>query len=289
MNPPPYRGPEEGKNPIVRQVLLASLIALPIIAFIGLVVVGAIHAQRKAAQSRAAWKNVAASANEMRSNLKKDFDPKTGITNVDFEKLDKLRENLKNASTNSTGDEAVFANAMSGFMDRMRIAARNYHDAATKLRAARLLYNFDSSNKGLLADRRQIVNEFLDANVALENVISNAEDQIRADLANGHVRESKIDAMMSGYHASSAYQTSITLKIRQCDDKYGAAMLDVFDTLENNWGRWEADPTVDKIRFKDHATLQTYNKDLADIKAIGQEQLRLQGLLVNQPAPQPSN
>jgi hypothetical protein len=289
MNPPPYRGPEESKNPLVRQVLLASLIALPVIALIGFAVAHAIVAQRKAAQSRAAWKNVAASANQMRSDFKKDFDPKTGITNIDFEKLDKLKENLKNASANSTGDQAVFANALTGFMDRMQSAARNYHNAATKLREARVLYNFDSSNKGIFADRREIVHQFLDANGALENVITNAEDQIRANLADAHVRQSKIDSLMAGYHASSGYQTSITMKIRQCDDKYGADLLDVFDTLEINWGHWDADPNVDKIRFKDNATLQAYNKDLADIKAVGQEQLRLQGLLVNQSTPQPVN
>jgi len=287
MNPPPYRGPQESKNPLVRQVLLASLIALPVIALIAFGVSRAIIAQRKAMQSRAAWKNVAASANQMRSDFKKDFNPKTGITNIDFDKLDKLRETMKNASANSTGDEAVFGKALTGFMDRMQSAAKNYHEAAGKLRAARVLYNFDSSNKGIFADRREIVHQFLDANGALENVISNAENQIRADMAEEHVRQAKIDTMMASYHANSGYQTSITMKIRQCDDKYGAALLDVFDTLETNWGHWDADPTVDKIRFKDHATLQAYNDDLATIKAVGQEQLRLQQMLVNQPNPQP--
>jgi hypothetical protein len=289
MNPPPYQPPQEAKNPIVRQVLLASLIALPVVALIIFVVAHAVVAHRKTMQSRAAWKNVASSANQMRSDMKKDFNPKMGITNIDFAKLEKLRQTLQNASANSTGDEAVFAKSLTGFMDRMQFAARNYHESATKMREARVLYNFDSSNKEQFAPRRELVHQFLEANTALEKVITNAEDQIRADLAEAHVQPTKIDALLAGYHASSGFQTSATMKIRQCDDQYGAALLDVFDTLETNWGHWDADPTADKIRFKDHATLEAYNKHIAEIKAVGQEQLRLQNLLVNQPSAQPSN
>ncbi len=289
MNPPPYQPPPEGKSPIVRQVLLASLIALPVVALIAFAVAYAVVAHRKTMQSRAAWKNVATSANQMRSDMKKDFNPKTGITNIDFAKMEKLRQTLQNASANSTGDDAVFAKSLTGFMDRMQFAARNYHESAAKLREARVLYNFDSSNKDQFAERRDLVHQFLDSNAALEKVITNAEDQIRADLTEAHVRSSKIDALLAGYHASSAFQNSVTMKIRQCDDQYGAAMLDVFDTLETNWGRWDADPAADKIRFKDHATLEAYNKDLAQIKSVAQEQLRLQNELVNHAPPQPPN
>jgi hypothetical protein len=147
MNPPPYQPPQEAKNPIMRQAVLAGLIALPVVVLIGFVVAHAVVAHRKTMQSRAVWKNVASSANQMRSDLKKDYNPKTGITNIDFAKLEKLRETLNAASVSSTGDEAVFAKSLTGFMDRMQFAAKNYHESAAKLRAARVLYNFDSSDK----------------------------------------------------------------------------------------------------------------------------------------------
>ncbi len=56
-----------------------------------------------------------------------------------------------------------------------------------------------------------------------------------------------------------------------------------------HWGRRDADPSVDKIRFKDNADLATYNADLAIIKEAGQEQLRLQTTLVNQPVNRPTD
>jgi len=289
MNPPPYQPPQEGKNSLVRQILLASLIALPVIAFIGCVVVGAIHAHRKAAQARATWREMAASANQMQSDLKKNFDPKKGITNADFTGSDEFRARLEDASHKLSGDDAVFARVGAEHLQRMQTAAKNYHAAVEKLRENHVLGKFDSSDKEQIAARREIVQQFMNANTALKETIMGSEAKVRADLVAANIRESKIEAYMKGFRSGSTTRNALLIEIRQCDDRIGKATLDVLDTLEAHWGRWEADPAIDKIRFKDNGDLATYNTDLTIIKAAGQEQLNLQSQLVNQPVAQPPN
>jgi hypothetical protein len=287
MNPPPYRPPEGDKNNIMRQVVLASLIALPVVALFVFVAILAVKQQRKQMASRAAWQDVKSSAGGMRDDLKKNFNPTNGITNVDLSRFDKMRDGLKTVSQNSSGDDGHVAKALSAYLDRMQTAVKNYQDASTKLRETRVLDNFDSTDKQQIPARREVVQQFIAGNEALKFVITNSEDRIRADLARENVPASKIDRFMEGFHSSAAPKNAASIKIRQCDDRIGAAMLDALSALESDWGHWKSDPATDRLRFEHSATLNTYNKDLASIQAAGEEQLKLQTRLINQPSSQP--
>ena len=290
MNPPPYQPPPEGKNPIVRQVLLASLIALPVVALIAFTVAYAVVAHRKTAQTRAAWDDIASSSKQMQANYKKNFDPKKGITNADFAASVEFRSKLEDASQKLSGDDSVLARVGAEYVGRLQAAATNYQIAAGKMREAHVLDNFDSSNKAQIQTRREIVRDFMDANTALKQTVIGSEEKMRADLTAANVKTATIDAYLQAFHSTAAPRNALIIRIRQCDDRVANTTLDVLSTLETNWGRWEADPSTNKIRFKDHATYVTYTDDLATIKATGGEQLKLQGMLVNLPiqSPQPT-
>lgn len=265
-----------------RPMLIASLICAPLLAT---AIFGIIHTINSQQKDRAAWQEVESSRKQIDANLRKNFDPKNGLTNLDATRIDKLRDSLKNASQNSSGDEAVFAGALSKFADRMQAAGKNYRAAATKLRAAHVLQGFDSSDKAQLAARRELVRQFLEANAASEQVITNCEDQMRADLVAAHIRQSKIDDMMANYHAGTEVQNAITMKVRKLDDEVGANMLDALNTLETNWGHWKYDSTTNRIDFEDVATSEAYNHAVIAIKEAIKEQLKLQNSVFSVPQP----
>ena len=271
----------------MRQVLLASLIALPVVALLIFVTIFAVRQQQKQMASQAAWQDVKSSAGDMRDDLRKNFNPTNGITNVDLAKFDKMRDGLKTVSQNSSGEDARLADVLSAYLDRMQAAVKNYQTASAKLREAHVLDKFDSTDKNQIPARREIVRQFVAANEALKQVITNSEDRIRADLTRENVSNSKVERFMDGFHSSAAPKNAISIKIRQCDDRIGAAMLEALEALESDWGHWKSDSTTDRLRFEHSATLNTYNTDLASIKAAGEEQLKLQTRLVNQSASQP--
>lgn len=238
--------------------------------------------RQKAIASDTAWQQLTSTRSNIDSNLNKSFDPKNGVTNFDPNILGKLSDSLKNASQNSTGIDASFTRALSAFADRTQTASKNYQSARTKLREAHVLNHFDSSDKTQLAARREIVQQFLDANAALKQVATNSEDQMRADLAADHIPNIEIDRSIEFYHASTAFTGTLTAKVRECDDRVGTAMLDALSTLETQWGHWKVDPTVEMVLFEDADARTTYNNDLAAIKAAVDEQLKLQNQLFNQ-------
>src|SRR5882724_5155076 len=105
MNPPPYRPPQDDQKALLRQVFKASLIAVPVAIAMFFGVIHTINSQRKAAASQAGWQDVKSSGREMHDDLKQNFDPKIGITNVDLARFEKMRAGLKNVSQNASGDE----------------------------------------------------------------------------------------------------------------------------------------------------------------------------------------
>jgi hypothetical protein len=286
MNPTLYQSPKDDKKALLRKVFKASLIAVPaaIATFFG--VIHTINSQRKAA-AQAGWQEMKSSGRELHDAQKKNFDPKIGITNVDLTRLEKMQAGLKNVSQNASGDEAIVAQALSQYMNRLQIAVKSYQDAAGKLRAAHVLDRFDSSDAAQIPARREIVQQFLDANAAVRQVLTNCEDRFRADLTTAKVRDLKIQEFLDTIHSALARKNTILLNIRQCDDRMGAAMLDALNTLESERGHWKYDSTSNKIRFETAAAGEAYNNAIATIEAASEEQLKLQAQLVNLPIPHP--
>ena len=287
MNPTLHRPPQDDQKALLRQIFKASLIAVPVAIAMFFGVIHVINSQRKAAASQAGWQEVKSSGRELHDDQKKNFDPKIGITNVDLARLEKMQVGLKNVSENASGDEAIVAQAISQYINRLQTAVKSYQDAAGKLRAAHVLDQFDSSDIAQIPARREIVQRFLDANGAVKQVLTNCEDRFRADLTAAKVRDLKIQNLLDALHSALARKNAILLKIRQYDDQMGVAMLDALNTLESERGHWKYDPNTNKIRFETAATTEAYENAIAAIEAASAEQVKLQAQLVNLPIPQP--
>jgi hypothetical protein len=287
MNPILHRPPQDGKKALLRQIFKASLIAVPVAIAMFFGVVHVINSQRKAVASQAGWQEVKSSGRALHDDQKKNFDPKIGITNADLARLEKMQAGLKNVSENASGDEAIVAQAISQYINRLQTAVKTYQDVAGKLRAAHVLDKFDSSDIAQIPARREIVQQFLNANGAVKQVLTNCEDRFRADLTAAKVRDLKIQDFLDVLHSALARKNAILLKIRQCDDRMGVAMLDALNTLKSERGHWKYDPNTNKIRFETAATTEAYENAIAAIEAASEEQVKLQAQLVNLPIPQP--
>jgi hypothetical protein len=283
MNLPSIPPPPDAKSKWMGRALKASLIALPLAILIFFDVNSAIKAQRKAAASQAGWQGMKSVGRELDDEQKKNFDPKIGITNVDLAKFEKMQEGIRKVSQNSSGDEAIVAQALSHYLDRMQTAVKSYQDAAGKLRAAHVLDQFDPSDTAQIPERREIVQHFLVANAAVEQVLTNCEDGFRADLTAAKVRDLNIQDFLDTLHSKIAVKNAILLKIRLCDNRIGTAMLDALNTLESERGHWKYDPTTNKIRFETAAATEAYENAVVAIEATSEEQLKLQAQLINLP------
>jgi hypothetical protein len=274
-----------------KRLLARGIIGLTVNGILSLIfITNLLVSYKKSLESRtAALQKVKSAEADIRSMNRKNFDPKTGITNADAGKLDRLSSALKDASQNLSGDDALISQAMSAHVSRIHTALTNYQSAALALRTAEVLNHFDSTNKAQFATRRELVDHFLQANTALIQAITNSENNIQDDLTKTHVSAVHIQSVIAGYHSSAAPLNEVNLRIRHCDDRMGVAILGALNLLETEWYKWSIDSKNDKLRFEDPHDLEAYNQALQEIHDAGEDQLKFQKQLVHlqQTLPQP--
>ena len=246
-------------------------------------VVGFMAGLGKGIKSRQFTRDLKTTVQDIQADAKGAYDPRNGITNVDVNGVDRLRTQFDNGAQTLSGDDALIAQAMSLHVTRTEAAMKMYQSAVAELRAGQVLSLENLSDKQQITPRRVIVRNFLSANGALENVVSNSETNIRADLTRLQVGPAKMNAVLTGYKSKAVPRTVLVLKIRACDDRCGQTMLAVLDLLEANWGKWNYNSTAKTVRFEDPEAQESYRRFLATIKKAGQEQVQAQGELVNLP------
>jgi hypothetical protein len=125
------------------------------------------------------------------------------------------------------------------------------------------------------------VQQFLGANRALTQIITNAENSIHDGLVKARVSNTQIQNFMAGYHSSATPINGLTLRIRQCDDRIGAALLGALNTLESSSGHWKYNSAIEQIAFDDSMTRSAYNESVNALNAAAADQLKFQNELVN--------
>lgn len=234
-------------------------------------------------KSRQFTQDLQSTVQDMQANARQSYNPKTGITNVDLKSLNRIQNQFDNAAKTLSGDDALISQAMSRYVARMQDGLEKYNNAASKLRAAEVLNLETLSDKGLIAPRRALVQDFIAANDELKAVMTNSEDSIRADLTSLNVAPQEIDQAIAGFDSKFTPRRALVLQIRECDDHMGQAMTGILDLLETNWGKWNYDPTTNLVQFEDADAQSSYHQFLAALKAASQEQIKAQGELVNLP------
>jgi len=277
MNPPPLPDPQ--KKPVGLTIFLWLVVPL-LVVLAGAVMTGIFFGVGRIIKSQQVTEDLRSTVQDVQSDTKKSYSPQTGITNLNINGLDRVRDKLDSASQTLSGDDALVAKAMSEYLGTMETTAKKYEAAVDDLRATKVLSLETLSDKSQIAGRRQMVQHFLDVNQEFENVVSNSPAIVRADLNALNVSPFKADDALRGFEAKSTPRTPLVLKIRECDDRMGQAMLGILDLLEQNWGKRNYDPVLNQVQFDDPAAQISYRKFLNAIQFAQREQILVQGQLV---------
>ena len=271
---------QHGSRGILGKSIAGLLISTLLLCLFG---AGFIKGFNKALKSRQLTQNLNTTAQEMQVNAKQSYNSNTGITNTDLKSLKNMQTELNDAAQTLSGDDALVSQAMSQYLARMQSGLEKYQKVAGELREAQVLNMANLTNKIQIPSRREVVQNFIAINDDLKNITTNSENSIRANLVSLKISPQKIDSVLAGFDSKFAPRSDLDLQIRECDDRIGESMLDILDLLETHWGEWRFDAADKKIYFDDTTSRQTYQQSLEAIKFAGQEQIVLQGRLVNLP------
>jgi hypothetical protein len=212
-------------------------------------------------------------------SLRESFNPRTGMTN-NPQAIAQVREKLKKAGQVLTGDAGIMAQVISINLDGAAQRSQNLQASGQRLRDAHIEQANALATPDQIADRRKLVYDFLAANGALANSISNTENNIMTMLQSSNVSPAMIEIAREKL-SRSRYQRELTLQIRAYDQQQGEDLLGILDLLEKDWGKWHYDPTKKLIDFDDGESRLGYMKHMQDLNAASAAQISLQSQFLN--------
>jgi hypothetical protein len=203
---------------------------------------------------------------------------KSNEMEIRMQALEGLRAMMEKGSKEADPSGAKAMEASAAMLGRLQVPAKVYEAKLKVLLAAQVLNGATLTSKAQFAPRREVVEDFRQANQELVAAYTNMEASFRAELAARQLPERIIQAQLAGFRKSLAARNALVLKIRQKDEELGQQMLRVLDLLEDQWGRWSYDKETTQILFTADSAADQYNQSVRRIEQIGTEQQALQRL-----------
>jgi hypothetical protein len=270
--------PAHGRRGLLGRGLTGAILnGLFVLTFI----VGLVAGLNRSIKSREASRQVDAAVSNYHADLKRSFNPETGLTNIDHQVLDRLQGQFAEAAKNLTGEDALVMQTMSAYFKHTQSGLKKYEAAVARLREAEVLNPERLTEQAQIEPRREIVRAFLEANQQLTDSITDTNRTFATELAKAKVSPAKVEAFMQDFRAKTAPRDALTLQIRNCDRRIGEAMIGILDLFDNHWGKWRYSPALNQVLLPDDSLRRTYNRLHKELDTAGKDQVRLQSDLVN--------
>ena len=215
------------------------------------------------------------------SNLREQFNARTGIINPNSQAVQQVREQLNQAGQRLSGDVGVMARIISINLDAMTARSQNLQASGQRVLAAHIEQGYGLATPGQIADRRKLVYDFLAANSALASAISNEENNILTMLQSSNVSPNFIEISRQRL-SRSRHQRELMLQIRAYDQQQGEDFLGILDLLEKDWGKWHSDPTNKTVNFDNETSRLGYLQRRQSLQDASAAQLSLQRRMLDQ-------
>jgi len=118
---------------------------------------------------------------------------------------------------------------------------------------------------------------FAEANAALLAVQRDAWELLKAEMDRRGVSAKAQSEARAGYEKSpNSRRLPLLAKIRESDARLAEALVGFLDLADGKLGKWTVEPGTTQLVFDTDAAVARYNELLAQVRAIGAEQERLQ-------------
>lgn len=269
--------PRHGRKGLLGRGIIGLAMNTAVVAFL---VVGLVSGISRSAGREQALSKLEAAANDLRRGVADQYDPKAGLTNDAAHQLDEFKSRIESAAKGATGEDAIVLEVTAASTARLQAAVQKFAEIAKAVQEAKISDIGDLTDRSQIEPRRKMVLEFIAANQQLTKAVSQQGDWVEAELKSRNVPAKNVILFMKGFRASQGSLLPKVAAIRACDEKFGQAMLRLLEIAENNWGKFRLDKQGQKIEFDDDTARADYTAQLRTIQEAGDEQLRLQGELI---------
>ncbi len=195
--------------------------------------------------------------------------------------LERLQEEYQKASANLKGNDKLSFEAGAAYTARLQEEAKKYETQLERLQAAEVLAPASNPTREKLAQNRQLVHDFMAANLVLSNFVHHSARHFEEELKARKVPEKLIEQNMIGFNSTSSRQRPLMLKIRATDARIGTATLGLLDIMDTHFGKWTTELGSGKLVLPDDEAVEKYQRIYLELTIAAEEQGELQKKMFN--------
>jgi hypothetical protein len=195
--------------------------------------------------------------------------------------LERLQEEYQKASANLKGHDKLAFEAGAAYTARLQEEAKKYETQLERLQAAEVLAPASNPTREKLAQNRQLVHDFMAANLGLSNFVHHSPRHFEEELKARKIPEKVIEQNMIGFNSTSSRQRPLILKIRATDTRIGTATLGLLDIMDQHFGKWTTELGSGKLLLPDDEAVEKYQRIYLELTIAAEEQSELQKKMFN--------
>jgi hypothetical protein len=188
----------------------------------------------------------------------------------------RVSESLNQAAKNMTGDSRASAEAGQTLISKMQEVLARYNAASARFKVEQFFEFAPLASAEKRTELRQALSAFAVANEELRAFQEGGGAFLKSELERRGVAEQGVRSTLAGYEDSVRDRLPLMLKIRDCDKRFAAVLLDFIALAEGQLGKWEIDPSDGKIAFETDAGVARFTELVKLTEAIGAEQMEYQ-------------
>jgi hypothetical protein len=195
---------------------------------------------------------------------------------VDASKADEqASKSAPESSAQAKREDTLVQQAASSCRQSIQEAAREHAADAKRVQEGKVLDMRGVTQREQLETKREVVRKFLSSNEALKSLLLNEERVFSEALAKLDVPQARVALELRAFQ-SGIRDKAVSLRMRETDQRIGAALLGTLDFLDEIWGQWKYSEEYGQVQFSPPGALKKYNEFMEAIETASGEQKQLQ-------------
>lgn len=204
----------------------------------------------------------------------------TGTITHDPQATDQIIATMKESASQGTALENKLMGAMADFVQKIKEAEAKHTEASEKLDSPWILEPTTPRSLPEIDALATSVTNFLQANQNFVNVFTNSRAFISEHLKAQGVPPGTLEQTVRGFEAGFKPQVPLVEKIREQDNEFGQALLQLLHLYKSDHGKWKWNEQSELAAFDNPSSNERWLDLITQINEIAEAQQQTQADLI---------
>ncbi|HEX7859912.1 MAG TPA: hypothetical protein VF773_06290 [Verrucomicrobiae bacterium] len=204
----------------------------------------------------------------------------TGVISHNTEALDKLITTMKDGASQGTDLQRKMMSGLAEYMEHLNKAQARHAEAVERMDSAWILQPTTSKTVPEIETLAAAVTNFVHENRQFTILFTNSTAFLTKTFKEKGVPPDQISSALAGFNKGFKPQLPLVKTIREQDNIFGAALLEILNLYKAHHGKWKWDEQSETVTFENEPTSEQWLELVTTISETAEEQQQTQAKLI---------